>query len=153
MAGALLDSRVGRSGISPAQMLVIGLALIAAASTALLAITLAGWTPPSLVAVLLMAVAFAFGMTMPNVMNATMRPLPDIAGTVGAAAGSIQMTAGAVASGLVSVWFDGKSALSMAAVMAACSLVGFTAYWLLARPAERRIHSQEVNAPAAIEAR
>jgi DHA1 family bicyclomycin/chloramphenicol resistance-like MFS transporter len=108
MGGALLDSRVGRRGISPARVLVIGLALIAGASTALLATTLAGWTPPFLVAALLMAVAFAFGMTMPNVMNATMRPVPDIAGTVGAAAGSIQMTAGAVASGLVSVWFDGQ---------------------------------------------
>jgi DHA1 family bicyclomycin/chloramphenicol resistance-like MFS transporter len=151
MSGALLDRGVGRSGISPAQVLVIGLALIAAASTALLAMTLAGWTPPSLVAALLMAVAFAFGMTMPNVMNATMRPLPDIAGTVGAAAGSIQMTAGAVASGLVSASFDGKSALSMAAVMAACSLLGLIAYWLLARPAERRIHPQEVKVPAVIE--
>jgi DHA1 family bicyclomycin/chloramphenicol resistance-like MFS transporter len=153
MSGALLDSRVGRCGISPAQVLEIGLALIAAASTALLAMTLAGWTPSSLVATLLMAVAFAFGMTMPNVLNATMRSLPDIAGTVGAAAGSIQMTAGAVASGLVSVWFDGKSALSMAAVMAACSLLGLTAYWLLARPAERRIHSQQVEVLATIEAR
>jgi DHA1 family bicyclomycin/chloramphenicol resistance-like MFS transporter len=153
MGGALLDGRVGRRGISPAQVLVIGLALIAAASTALLAMTLAGWTPAFLVAALLLAVAFAFGMTMPNVMNATMRFLPDIAGTVGAAAGSIQMTAGAVASGLVSVWFDGKSALSMAVVMAACSLLGLAAYWLLARPAERSIHSQEVEVPAAIEAR
>jgi DHA1 family bicyclomycin/chloramphenicol resistance-like MFS transporter len=151
MGGALLDSRVGRSGISPAQVLVIGLALIAAASTALLAITLAGWTPPSLVAALLMAVAFAFGMTMPNVMNATMRPLPDIAGTVGSAAGSIQMTAGAVASGLVSALFDGKSALSMTAVMVACSLLGLIAYWLLARPAERRIYSRELKVPATIE--
>jgi DHA1 family bicyclomycin/chloramphenicol resistance-like MFS transporter len=97
-----------------------------------------------------MTVALAFGMTMPNVMNATMRPLPDIAGTVGAAAGSVQMTAGAVASGLVSALFDGKSALSMAAVMAACSLLGLIAYWLLALPAERRTHSQEAKGPAAI---
>ena len=28
-----------------------------------------------------MAVALAFGMTMPNIMNATMQPLPEIAGT------------------------------------------------------------------------
>ena len=40
-----------------------------------------------------MAVALAFGMTMPNIMNATMQPLPEIAGAVGALAGSIQMTA------------------------------------------------------------
>jgi DHA1 family bicyclomycin/chloramphenicol resistance-like MFS transporter len=134
-------------------MLGGGLALITAASFALLVMTLAGWTPTFLVAALLMAVALAFGMTIPNAMNAAMRPLPDIAGTVGAAAGSIQMTAGAVASGLVSVGFDGKSALSTAAVMAACSLLGLIAYWLLARPAERRIHSPKLQLPATIEAR
>ena len=148
MSGALLD---GRLEMSSAQVLTIGLALLAAAAATLLAMTLAGWTPSLLVAALLMAVALAFGMTMPNVMNATMQPLPEIAGAVSATAGSIQMTAGAVSSGLVAVLFDGRSALSMAAVMAACSLLALIAYWLLARPAERRIHSQGAEVPAAIE--
>jgi MFS transporter, DHA1 family, multidrug resistance protein len=51
----------------------------------------------------------------------------------------------------VAVLFDGQSALSMAAVMATCSLLALIAYCLLARPAERRIHSLAVEAPAAIE--
>jgi MFS transporter, DHA1 family, multidrug resistance protein len=139
MSGAFLEGYLGRREIAPAQVVTIGLALPVAAAAALLAITLAGWTPPALVAALLMVVALAFGMTMPNVMNATMQPLPEIAGAVGAAAGSIQMTAGAAASGLVSVLFDGRSALSMTAVMATCSLLALIAYWLLARPAERRV--------------
>jgi MFS transporter, DHA1 family, multidrug resistance protein len=151
MSGALLDGRLGRRGISAALALTIGLAILAAAAVTLLAMTLAGWTPPALIAALLMAVALAFGMTMPNIMNATMQPLPEIAGAVGAAAGSIQMTAGAVSSGLVAALFDGRSALSMTAVMAACSLLALIAYWLLARPAERRIHSQAVEGPARIE--
>jgi MFS transporter, DHA1 family, multidrug resistance protein len=151
MGGALLDGRLGRRGISAARVLTIGLTLLAAASATLLAMTVAGWAQPALVAALLMAVALAFGMTMPNIMNATMQPLPDIAGAVGAAAGSIQMTAGAASSGLVAVLFDGRSALSMAAVMAACSLLALIAHCLLARPAERRIHSRAVRAPAAIE--
>ncbi len=138
MSGALLDGRLGRRGISAAQVLTIGLTVLAAASVTLLAITVAGWAQPTLVAALLMAVALAFGMTMPNIMNATMQPFPDIAGAVGAAAGSIQLTAGAAASGLVAVLFDGRSALSMGAVMAACSLLALIAYRLLARPAERR---------------
>jgi DHA1 family bicyclomycin/chloramphenicol resistance-like MFS transporter len=144
MGGALLDGRLGRHGISASSVLAIGLALLAAAAALLFATTLVGWAPPALVAVLLMAVALAFGMTMPNIMNATMQPLPDIAGAVGAAAGSIQMTAGAASSGLVATLFDGRSALSMTAVMAACSLFALIAYWLLARPAERRIHSQAI---------
>jgi MFS transporter, DHA1 family, multidrug resistance protein len=151
MSGALLDDRLGRCGISAARVLTVGLTLLAAASTALLAMTVGGWAQPTLVAALLMAVALAFGMTMPNIMNATMQPLPDIAGAVGAAAGSIQLTAGAASSGLVAVLFDGRSALSMAAVMAASSMLALVADCLLARPAERRLHSQAVETPAAIE--
>jgi DHA1 family bicyclomycin/chloramphenicol resistance-like MFS transporter len=98
-----------------------------------------------------MAVALAFGMTMPNIMNAIMRPLPEIAGAVGAAAGSIQIIAGAASSGLVATLFNGRSALSMAAAMAASSLLALIGYRLLARPAERRILLHVVDAPAAIE--
>jgi MFS transporter, DHA1 family, multidrug resistance protein len=151
MSGALFDGCLGRRGISAAWVLTIGLTVSAAASATLLAMTVAGWTQPAVIAALLMAVALAFGMTMPNVMNATMQPLPEIAGVVGAAAGSIQMTAGAASSGLVAILFDGRSAFSMAAVMATCSLLALIAYCLLARPAERRIYSQAVEAPAAIE--
>jgi DHA1 family bicyclomycin/chloramphenicol resistance-like MFS transporter len=151
MSGALLDGRLGRRGISAGQVLAIGLALLAAAAVTLLAMTVAGWAQPALIAALLMAVALAFGSTMPNIMNATMRPLPEIAGAVGAVAGSVQMTAGAASSGLVAALFDGRSALSMAGVMAACSLLALIAYRLLARPAERRIHLRAVDAPAAIE--
>jgi MFS transporter, DHA1 family, multidrug resistance protein len=140
MSGALLDGRFGRLGIPPAQVVTIGLALLAAAASTLLAMTLGGWTPPPLVAILLMAVALGFGMTMPNVLNATMQPLPEIAGAVGAAAGTIQMMAGVVSSGLVAVLFDGRSTLSMTAVMSAFSLLVLIAYWLLARPAERRMN-------------
>jgi len=139
MSGALLDGHLGRRGISAGPVLTIGLTLLAGAAATLLAMTIAGWTPPGVVAALLMAVAFAFGMTIPNIMNATMQPLPDIAGAVSAMAGCIQMTAGAASSGLVAVLFDGRSAFSMAAVMAACSLLALTAFCLLARPAERRI--------------
>jgi DHA1 family bicyclomycin/chloramphenicol resistance-like MFS transporter len=151
MSGALLDGRLGRRGISAALVLTNGLTLLAAGALTLLAMTVAGWTPPALIGALLMAVALAFGMAMPNIMNATMQPLPEIAGAVGAATGSIQMTAGAASSGLVVALFDGRSALSMAAVMAACSLLALIAYRLLALPAERRIHSQAVEAPATIE--
>jgi DHA1 family bicyclomycin/chloramphenicol resistance-like MFS transporter len=151
MSGALLDGRLGRRGISAAKVLTNGLILLAATAAALLAMTVAGWTQPALIAALLMAVALAFGLTMPNIINATMQPLPEIAGAVGAAAGSVQLTAGAASSGLVAALFDGRSALSMAGVMAACSLLALITYRLLARPAERRIHSQAVDVPAAIE--
>jgi DHA1 family bicyclomycin/chloramphenicol resistance-like MFS transporter len=148
MCGAFLDGRLGRCGRTPADVLTIGLALLFAAATALLGMTLAGWTPAALVAALLIAVALAFGLSMPSIMNATMQPLPDIAGAVGAAAGSIQMTAGVTASALVAVLFDGRSALSMTSMMATSSLLALVLYLLFARPAGRRLHGE---APAAIE--
>jgi DHA1 family bicyclomycin/chloramphenicol resistance-like MFS transporter len=116
---------------------MIGLALLALAAMLLLAMTLIGWMPLPLVISLLIAATFAFGMSMPNAMNAAMQPLPQIAGAVGAAAGSGQMTAGAISSALVAVLYDGRSALSMTIVMALCSLLAVVSYLLLARPAER----------------
>ncbi len=50
---------------------------------------------------------------------------------------SIQMATGAVVSGLVATLYDERSALSMTAVMAVCSLAALASYLLLARPAER----------------
>ncbi len=134
MCGAFLDGRLGRRGVAPADVLTIGLALLSAAASTLLAMSLVGWTPPTFVAALLMAVALAYGLSMPNIMNATMQPLPDIAGAVSAAAGSIQMTAGAIASGLVAVLFDGRSVLSMTVAMATSSLLALALYLLFARP-------------------
>jgi len=71
-------------------------------------------------------------------MQRAMQPLPQIAGAAGAATGCIQMTTGAIASGLVAALYDGHSALSMTALMALCSLLALLSYLLLARPAELR---------------
>lgn len=60
MSGALLDGRLGHRGIAAATVLGMGLALLAAAAFTLLTMALAGWTPPMLVAALLLAVGLAF---------------------------------------------------------------------------------------------
>jgi len=137
MFGAFLDGQLGRRGVAPADVLTVGLVLLFVASSTMLVTTLAGLSPPALVTSLLMVVALAFGLSMPNLMNATMQPLPDIAGAVSAAAGSIQLGSGAIASGLVALLFDGRSALSMAAVMAATTLLALTLYLRFARSAGR----------------
>jgi MFS transporter, DHA1 family, multidrug resistance protein len=123
---------------SSATVLLTGLLLSAAAATLLLTMTLVGWMPLPVVVSTLIAVALSFGLSMPNVMNATMQPLPEIVGAVGAVAGSVQMTAGAASSGLVSLLYDGSSALSMTVIMTLCSLAALTSYLLVARPADRR---------------
>jgi MFS transporter, DHA1 family, multidrug resistance protein len=144
MAGAFLDRRLAAWNVSPAHVLMMGLAVSAAASGLLLGTTLFGWVPLPLVVSLLLVVALAFGLSLPNAWNATMHPLPQIAGAVSAVSGSIQMMTGAVSSGLVAILYDGRSALSMSAVMTLCSLLALASYLLIARPAERRVSEVSV---------
>lgn len=144
MAGAFLDRRLAARNVSPAYVLMMGLTVSAAASWLLLATTLVGWLPLPLVVSLLVAVGLAFGLSIPNAMNATMHPLPQIDGAVAAVSGSIQMMTGAVSSGLVAFLYDGRSALSMTAVMTLCSLLALASYLLIARPAERRVSEVSV---------
>jgi len=138
MFGAFLDGQLGKRGVATADVLTVGLVLLFVASGTMLVTTLAGVSPPALVAAMLMIVALSFGLSMPNLMNATMQPLPDVAGAVSAAAGTIQLTSGAIASGVVALAFDGRSALSMAAVMAATTLLALILYLRFARSAGLR---------------
>jgi DHA1 family bicyclomycin/chloramphenicol resistance-like MFS transporter len=136
MAGAFLNSRLSAWGVLPGYPLTTGLGLAATSAMLLLAMTLADWMPFPLVISLLILGTLAFGLIAPNAMQGAMQPLPQIAGAAGAAAGCIQMTTGAVASGLVVALDDGRSALSMTALMTLCSLLALVSYLLLARPAE-----------------
>jgi MFS transporter, DHA1 family, multidrug resistance protein len=144
MAGAFLDRRLAARNVSPAHVLTMGLAVSAVASGLFLGTTLVGWVPLPLVVSLLLAVALAFGLSIPNAMNATMHPLPQIAGAVSAVSGSIQMMTGAVSSGIVAFLYDGRSPLSMSAVMTLCSLLALASYLLIARAAERRVSQVSV---------
>jgi MFS transporter, DHA1 family, multidrug resistance protein len=137
MAGAFLNGRLSARGVLPSYPLATGLGIAAVAATSLLAMTLAGWMPLAVVIPVLILDNLAFGLIAPNAMEAAMQPLPEIAGSAGAATGFIQMTTGAVASGLVAALYDGHSALSMTALMALCSLIALISYLLLARPAEQ----------------
>jgi DHA1 family bicyclomycin/chloramphenicol resistance-like MFS transporter len=136
MGGAFVNSQLSARGVLPGYPLAFGLVLAAMSTTSLLTMTLAGWMPVTLVISLLVLGNLAFGLIAPNAMQAAMQPLPEIAGATGAATGCIQMTIGAIASGLVVAFYDGHSALSMTALMALCSLSALASYLLLARPAE-----------------
>src|SRR5712664_647350 len=137
MAGAFINSRLSARGVLPFYPLMAGLVLAAVSTTLLLAMTLSDWMPLPLVISLLVLGTLAFGLIAPNAMQGAMQPLPQIAGAAGAATGCIQMTMGAVVSGLVATLSNEHSALSMTAFMAVCSLLALGSYLLLARPAER----------------
>jgi MFS transporter, DHA1 family, multidrug resistance protein len=134
MGGAFLNSRLSIRGVLPGYPLTIGLALASAAAAALLGMTLVGWMKLPVVIPLMILSSLGFGLVMPNAMEGAMQPLPEIAGAAGAALGCIQMAMGAIASSLVATLYDGRSALSMTALMAICSLLALLSYLLLARP-------------------
>jgi MFS transporter, DHA1 family, multidrug resistance protein len=137
LAGAFVNGRLTAMNIAPDYPLIIGLSLAAVSAISLLALTLTAWTPLSLLISLLVLANFGFGLIAPNALQAAMQPLPQIAGAASAVIGFVQMTTAAVVSGLVTVLFDGRSALSMTAPMALCSLLALAGYLLLARRAER----------------
>ncbi|WP_419760418.1 multidrug effflux MFS transporter [Acidisoma sp.] len=137
MSGAWIDGRLSARGSPAGAILAAGLVLLVLASAALLSMTLAGWMPAPLAVLAMIGATFAFGLIAPNVANRAMQPLPQIAGAVGSAAGCAQMLAAAAASGLVSVLFDGHSALSMSAFMLFFAILAAFAYVYLVRPEGR----------------
>ncbi len=134
MVGAFGNGQLSGRGVSPAYPLTTGLVLSLVCSLALLGMMLTGWTPLPYVLVLLILGNFAFGLIAPNAMQATMQPLPDIAGAAGATAGCIQMLVGSASSALVVFLNDGHSALSMTVLMSVCSFLALAAYLAVARP-------------------
>ena len=137
MGGAFLSGRFSALAASRGYPLMIGLALSALSTLLLLVMTLDGWMPLSLVMSLMFANTLAFGLITPNATDGAMQPLPQIAGSVGAASGCVRMIAAGGSSALVAVLFDGRSALPMAAMMAFFALLAGGLYILVVRPAER----------------
>lgn len=137
IVGAFVDGRCSLRGVPSGYMLSAGLALLTLSATLLLTMTLARWMPSPVVVLLMIGATFSFGLITPNVTSGAMRPLPQLAGSVGGAAGFLQMVAAAGTSALVSVMFNGRSALSMSATMTLFALLATAFYIGLVRPAER----------------
>jgi MFS transporter, DHA1 family, multidrug resistance protein len=137
IVGAFLDGQYSARSILSGYMLAIGLAILSLCATLLLTMTLARWMPTALVVFLMIGATFSFGLITPNVTSGAMQPLPEMAGSVGGAAGFLQMVAAAGTSALVAVLFDGRPALSMSATMTLFALLAAALYIRLVRPAER----------------
>jgi len=131
MLGALLNGRLSARDVGPSIPLTIGLSLAAASAMSLLVMTLTGWMPFGLVISILIINNFCFGLIAPNAMQEAMEPFPQLAGAASATTGFVQMTIGAVVSGLVTTFFDGRSALSMTSLMALCSFLALVSSDLL----------------------
>jgi DHA1 family bicyclomycin/chloramphenicol resistance-like MFS transporter len=102
LAGFFLNGRLNAWGIGRHAPLLAGLWLCAAASLALLALSLAGMTRlPSLVSLLLLA-AFGYGLITPNATQGALQPLPEVAGVAAAVLSLLMMLTGAFSGMIVS---------------------------------------------------
>jgi DHA1 family bicyclomycin/chloramphenicol resistance-like MFS transporter len=137
MGGTVVNTRLSNWGASPSQLITLGLVLSTLLAAFLLAMTLAGGKSIGLVVLVMVGVALSFGLISPNAMNGALQPMPEIAGSASAVMAFFQMAAAASSSGLVSKFFDGRSAFSMGVVMISFCLLAIASYVGIARSAER----------------
>ncbi|MGA7804020.1 MFS transporter [Bradyrhizobium sp.] len=136
MTGVLVNKRLDRWGVSPGQMIVIGLVLSTVLATALLVMAIAGGKSIAVVMSVMVGVALSFGLISPNAMSGALRPMPEIAGSISAVMAFAQMIAAASSSALVARLFDGHSAFSMAVAMLAACVLAIASYIGILGPAK-----------------
>jgi DHA1 family bicyclomycin/chloramphenicol resistance-like MFS transporter len=127
MAGSLLNQRLSGRGVTPRQMIAIGLSLSTALAACLTVMALADGRSIMVVMFVMTGVALSFGLISPNAISEALEPVPAIAGAAGAVVMFVQMLGAASSSWLVSWLFDGRSALSMAVTMLAFCLLAIAA--------------------------
>jgi DHA1 family bicyclomycin/chloramphenicol resistance-like MFS transporter len=127
MAGSLLNQHLNGRGVTPRQIIAIGLSLSTALAACLTVMALADGRSIPLVVLVMTGVALSFGLISPNAISEALEPVPEIAGAAGAVVMFVQMLGAASSSWLVSWLFDGRSALSMAVTMLAFCLLAIAA--------------------------
>jgi DHA1 family bicyclomycin/chloramphenicol resistance-like MFS transporter len=137
MGGTFINKRFAVWGVSPGQMIIIGLALSTLLAAVLLVMAIAGGKSIILVMLVMIGVALSFGLISPNAMTGAVQPLPEIAGSTSAVLIFVQMIAAASSSALVAGLFDGHSALSMAEIMLLSCVLAIASYVGVVRRAER----------------
>ena len=142
LVGNLVNARLNRRGVAPAHLLIGGLSLVVSGSLALLALTLAGKAELALFLPILALLMGGCSITNVNAVQLAIEPLLHIAGTASAAVVSAQLAFGALAGYVVATAYDGHSALSTVATMAAFALVAISAFLLRPRREDVRSFSR-----------
>ena len=139
MVGALTNARLSRRGVPHARLIAWGLGIIVVTSLLLLVLTLAGAISVWVLVPLAVVGFVGHGIVRPNAVQGALEPVPEIAGVASAVLTALQMLVGGLSSAIVAAWFDGRSAISVTAMMAVTALASATVYALVVRPAERRV--------------
>ena len=136
--GALSNARLSRRGIPASRLIAWGLAVIVGTALVLLALTLAGAISVWVFVPIAVVGFVGHGIVRPNVVQGALEPVPEIAGVASAVVSGLQMLVGGISSAIVAAWFDGRSAISVTAMMTLAALASATVYALVVRPAELR---------------
>jgi len=104
------------------QIIPVALCMQSVAGISLFVGSLTGWIGLAGTIILLLMFLSCQGFTFPNSSALSMAPFAKNAGSASALMGAVQMSLGAVSSGLVSVLSNG-TALPMTAVMACCAII------------------------------
>ena len=138
MVGALSNAHLSRRGVSHARLIAWGLGIIVVTSVLLLVLTLAGAITPAVLVTLAVVGFVGQGIVRPNAVQGALEPVPESAGVASAVVSGLQMLVGGASSAIVAAWFDGRSAISVTAMVAITALASGSVYALVVRPAERR---------------
>jgi DHA1 family bicyclomycin/chloramphenicol resistance-like MFS transporter len=128
IGGAFLNGWLSKRGIASSRILPFSLLLGAASATALVLLSVTGHDKIMLLVPLLMMTNATYGLVGPNAAHEALLPMGQAAGVASAVLRSIQMVAGACASALVPLLFDGHSSVAMTSVMFACSVSALVIY-------------------------
>jgi MFS transporter, DHA1 family, multidrug resistance protein len=137
MVGALSNAHLSRRGVSHARLIAWGLGIIVVTSVLLLVLTLVGAITPAVLVTLAVIGFVGQGIVRPNAVQGALEPVPQSAGVASAVVSGLQMLVGGASSAIVAAWFDGRSAISVTAMMAVTALMSATVYVVVVRPAER----------------
>jgi len=133
MAGAFLNTRLSKRGVSGRLALLAGFCTYLATSIAMLALAAAGALTAINLTALLVLSAFAFGVIGPNASHGALQAMPSIAGIAGAILTSLQMAVAVLASALVAATYGATGIYAMLLPMLAFGILATLAYALMAR--------------------
>jgi DHA1 family bicyclomycin/chloramphenicol resistance-like MFS transporter len=137
MVGNFMNGKLSARAVPASRLLSIGLVTSAVTALVLLALSHSPWEYLALMLPVLVMNTFCLGFVGPNCAQGALHPVPDIAGVGSAILGSSRMLGGALASVLVMLIYDGRTAQAMGLMMCLFSLGALGVYLGVVRPCER----------------
>lgn len=127
MLGSGLNAILARRLVNSRVIVLIGNACLLAGSFGILALVVSGTIEPNTFTALAALSIFGSGLLSPNVVHDALQPMGRQAGVASAALRCMQMLAGAAASALVAMFYDGQTALALGGVMATFAVLALVA--------------------------